>query len=109
MRFQLIRVRWLRRSSASCQSRVTWVRQAATGSDRRTVAWHGVVGAVPPHHACQPPSLLGEGLIPASLELVFDLSELGPHPLGDRDLEIVIRRTQNRPSRRFPQICVKYA
>src|SRR5215216_2348761 len=46
----------------------------AKGSDRRTVAWHGVVGAVPSHHACQPPSLLGDGLIPASLELVLDLS-----------------------------------
>src|SRR6266511_211491 len=54
-------------------------------SDRRPVARHGVVGAVAPHHACQPPSLLGDGLIPTSLELVFDLSELGPHPLGDRD------------------------
>src|SRR6266536_976647 len=55
------------------------------GSDRRTVAWHGVVGAVPSHHACQPPSLLRDGLIPASLELVLDRSQLGPHPLGDRD------------------------
>src|SRR5215216_990292 len=44
------------------------------GSDRRPVAGHGVVGAVSPHHACQPPSLLGDGLIPASLELVLDLS-----------------------------------
>ena len=30
IRAQLIRVRWLRRSSASCQSLVTWVRKLAT-------------------------------------------------------------------------------
>ena len=30
IRFQLIRVRWLRRSSARCQCHVTWVRNAAT-------------------------------------------------------------------------------
>ena len=32
IRFQLIRVRWLRRSSATCQSLVTWVRKAATAA-----------------------------------------------------------------------------
>ncbi len=44
------------------------------GGNRRAVAGHSVVGAVAPHHARQPPPLLGDGLMPPSLELVFDLS-----------------------------------
>ena len=82
IRSQLRRVRWLRRRSALYQCRVTWVRKAA---DRVGVAGHGVVGEVPSHHACQPPPLLRDGLMPASLELVVDLSQLRPHPLRDRD------------------------
>ena len=37
------------------------------------------------HHARQPPSLLWDGVMPTTPELVFDLSQLGPHPLRDRD------------------------
>src|SRR5215207_4200305 len=83
------------------------------GSDRRPVAGHGVVGAVSPHHACQPPSLLGDGLIPASLELVLDLSQLVPHPPGDRDpphpeppvppLPADMRETKEIKRRRLPK------
>jgi hypothetical protein len=57
----------------------------AEGRHRVGVAGHGVVSAVPSHHACQPLPLLGDGMMPASLELVFDLSQLRPHPLRDRD------------------------
>jgi len=42
--------------------------------DRCTVARHGVGGAVPSHHARQPPPLLRDGLMSPSRELVFDLS-----------------------------------
>ena len=58
------------------------------GAERRhrlAVAGHGVVGAVPSHHAAQPPPLLGDRLMPALPQLVFDLCQLGPHPLRDRD------------------------
>ena len=41
---------------------------------RRAVARHSVVSTVPTHHTRQPPPLLGNGLMSASLELVFDLS-----------------------------------
>jgi hypothetical protein len=41
------------------------------------VAWHGVVGEVPSHHAGQPLALLGDRLMPPSLQLVFDLLEFG--------------------------------
>src|SRR6266700_4952119 len=57
----------------------------AEGCHRRAVAGHGVVGAMPAHHAPQPSTLLRDGLMPTCLELVLDLSQLGPHPLGDRD------------------------
>jgi hypothetical protein len=52
--------------------------------DRREVAWHGVVGEMSSHYAGQPSALLGDGQMPASLELVFDLSKFGPHPFLDR-------------------------
>src|SRR6266542_1188348 len=55
------------------------------GLDRPGVARHGVVGEVSSHHTGQPGALLRDGPMPACLELVFDLLELGPHPLGDRD------------------------
>src|SRR5215211_257817 len=55
------------------------------GSDGLAVAGHRVVGEVTAHHACQPLPLVGDGSMPASLELVLDLSELGPHPLGGCD------------------------
>jgi len=49
------------------------------------VARHGVVVGMASHHACEPPSLLGYGLVPASLQLGFHLLELDPHPFCDRD------------------------
>src|SRR5206468_2983086 len=58
------------------------------GAERRhrlAVAGHGVVGAVPAHHAAQPPPLLRDRLMPALPQLVFDLRQLRPHPLRDRD------------------------
>ena len=35
------------------------------------------------HHTAEPGSLLGDGVMPASLELVLDLGKLGPHTLRD--------------------------
>ena len=49
------------------------------------VARHGVVVGMASHHACEPPSLFGYGLVPTSLQLGFHLLELGPHPFCDRD------------------------
>jgi hypothetical protein len=37
------------------------------------------------YHAAQPPSLLRDWLVPASLELILDLFQLRPHPLRYRD------------------------
>ncbi len=48
------------------------------------IAWHGVVGEVPSRHAGQPLALLGDRLMPPSLQLVFDLLEFGSHPFGNR-------------------------
>ena len=45
----------------------------AEGGNRRSVARHGIVGAVTPHHTGQPSALLREGLMPASLEFILDL------------------------------------
>src|SRR5664279_2275105 len=56
----------------------------AEGGNRRAVARHGIVGAVTPHHTGQPSALLREGLMPASLEFILDLSQLRPHPFRDR-------------------------
>ncbi len=53
--------------------------------DGPDVAGHRVVGHVAAYHAAQPPPLLRDGLVPTLLELVFDLFQLGPHPLGDGD------------------------
>src|SRR6266571_7315540 len=53
--------------------------------DRRAVTGHGVVGEMPAYHACQPPPLLRDGLMPTPPELVLDLCQLRPHPLRDRD------------------------
>ena len=55
------------------------------GPDGPDVAGHRVVGHVAAYHAAQPPPLLRDGLVPALLELVFDLFQLCPHPLRDRD------------------------
>src|SRR6266498_5242500 len=58
------------------------------GAERRhclAVAGHGVVGAVPSHHASQPPSLLRDRLVLAPPQLVLDLCQLCPHPFRDRD------------------------
>src|SRR5216683_2133199 len=57
---------------------------AETGN-RHAIARHGVVSAVSPHYARQPPSLLRDRLVPTLPELVLDLSQLGPHPLRDRN------------------------
>jgi hypothetical protein len=56
----------------------------AEGRDRIGVAGHGEVGEVSVHHASQPLPLQGDGFVPASLELFFDLTQLGPHSLLDR-------------------------
>ncbi len=53
--------------------------------DRSAVAWDSVIGEMSSQHACQPTGLLGDGPMPAALELVIDHLELGLHPLGDRD------------------------
>jgi putative transposase len=81
--------------------------------NRRAVARHGIVGAVPTHHAGQPPALLRDGLMPPFLELVLDLSQFGPHPLGDRDpthpepsgpgRRTDVREAQEVERLRFPQ------
>src|SRR5664280_1406966 len=47
------------------------------------VAGHGVVGEMSSHHAAEPLPLLGDGEMPAPLEFIFDLMQLGPHPLRD--------------------------
>jgi hypothetical protein len=44
------------------------------GRHRDGVAGDGVVGEVPPHHALQPPPLVRDGLVPATLQLDFDLA-----------------------------------
>ena len=51
---------------------------------------------------CHPPPLHRHGQVPALLELVFDLFQLGPHPLRDADPP-----EQERPDLAFPQMCVK--
>ncbi len=51
---------------------------------RLAVAWHGVVGEMASHHACQPYPLLGDGQMPASLSWSLTC-ELGPHLFRDRD------------------------
>lgn len=56
---------------------------AVQGADGPTVAGHGVVGEMSSHHARQPAPLVGDGLVPAVLELVLDLLELGPQSLRD--------------------------
>ena len=73
----------------------------AEGRDRIGVAGHGEVGEVSVHHASQPLPLHGDGFVPASLELFFDLAQLGPHQLLDRDASdpepsALGRRTQVR-------------
>ena len=60
-------------------------RLIAERPDRMAVAWRCVVREMSSHHARQPAALLGDGLLPASLELVPDLGKLGPHPLRDGD------------------------
>jgi len=40
---------------------------------------------VPLQHLSQPPALHRNGIMPATLELVFDLSKLRPHPFLDGD------------------------
>ena len=52
---------------------------------------------MPPQHAGQPAALLGDGHMSAVLELVVDLSKLGPHPF-----EIVMRRSRNCPPLPLP-------
>jgi hypothetical protein len=54
------------------------------GLHRVGVAGHGEVGEVTLQHASHPLALVRDGLIPASLEFVVDLSKLRPHPLRDR-------------------------
>src|SRR5215211_595211 len=51
------------------------------GADGSTIAGHGVVGEMSPHHARQPPPLFGDGQMPTSHELVLDLLEFRPQPL----------------------------
>jgi len=86
------------RRSALNQCRMTCSRNART-------AWrfarHGVVVAMAlAHHACEPPSLLGYGLVPASLQLGFHLLELDPHPFCDRECAF----SWNRPFLVLPQM-----
>jgi hypothetical protein len=57
----------------------------AEGCDRISVAGHGEVSEVSLHNASQPLPLHRDGFMPASLELFFDLTQLGPHSLLDRD------------------------
>ena len=52
---------------------------------RRAIAGHGIVGEVPPHHACQPSALRGDGQVPACHQLRLYRSELRPQPLRDRE------------------------
>src|SRR5215475_3692257 len=67
------------------------------GPDGPDVAGHRVVGHVAAYHAAQPPPLLRDGLVPALLELVFDLFQLCPHPLRDRDpLDLETSRSRLR-------------
>jgi hypothetical protein len=47
-------------SAAKCTQPVA-TRLAVEGPDSVDVAWHGVVGEMSPHHACQPAPLLGDG------------------------------------------------
>jgi hypothetical protein len=56
---------------------------AVEAADGPTVAGHGVLGEMSPHDARQPPPLVGDGQMPTSHKLVFDLLELYPQPLGD--------------------------
>ena len=49
------------------------------------VARHGVVGDVPPHHAGEPLALLGDGPVPAPLQLYIERFQLCPQPFGDGD------------------------
>jgi hypothetical protein len=53
--------------------------------DRLAISGHGVVGEVPSHHASQPLPLHEDRLMPAPREFLFDLPQLRPHPLRDRD------------------------
>src|SRR2546422_877468 len=57
---------------------------AAESADRPAIAGHRVVLEMAPYYAGQPAALLGNGQMPAPLELVFDRLQLGPHPLLDR-------------------------
>jgi hypothetical protein len=47
------------------------------GRHRAGVAGHGIVGEVPLHDAAQPLPLFRDGLMPATLQLVLDLAQLG--------------------------------
>ena len=57
---------------------------------------------MPAHHAAQPPSLLRDGLIPACSSW-----SLTSRNFARSRFEIVIRRTQKRPSLILAQMCVK--
>jgi hypothetical protein len=57
----------------------------AKGRYRIDIAGHGVVLEVTSYHACKPPALHGNWLVPTKLELFLDLSQLRPYPLRYRD------------------------
>jgi len=58
---------------------------SAEGVGGPMVAGHGVVGEMSSHHARQPPSLLEDGQMPASHELILHLLQLRPQPLRSGD------------------------
>ena len=108
IRFQSIRVFWLRRRSVLCQCLVAWSRKAATAW---VFARHGVVGHVPAHHAGQPAALHWDGLMHALPELAVDRLQLRPHPFRDRDppvpgLPADVREAQEIERLRLPGLCV---
>jgi hypothetical protein len=49
------------------------------------IAGHSVVLEMTSYHTCKPPALQGNRLMSTKFELFFDLSQLCPHPLRDRD------------------------
>jgi hypothetical protein len=79
IRSQVTVVRWLRRLSVVIQRRTTWWRKA------RSALVFRVVLVVPAQDASEPASMLWDGLMPASLDLAFQRSQLGwrPFRVGD--------------------------
>ena len=66
------------------------------------VSWYCVVVEVTLHDRFEPFASSRHGIVHARVELLLDLSQLGP-----MRLRIVLRRTVNRPIPFFALICVK--